>query len=116
MAATGERKLKAKLEALGNHVVRGAGSQGVDLVAINKKTGDALLLEEKEFWGNTFSVRKTKKTLLQWKDMLKLQQEMNGHSGVYYALRKKGQNDYILVRPDILKKPYHWMKGGEKIV
>lgn len=115
MAATGERKLKAKLESKGYHVVRGAGSQGVDIVAINKKTGDALLLEEKEFWGNSFSVRKTAKTLIQWKDMLKLQEEMNGHSGVFYALRKKGQNDYILVRPDALSKPYHWNQGGEKI-
>jgi Holliday junction resolvase len=111
MAVSGERRLKKLLESGGYHVVRSAGSQAVDLVAVNRKNGDSLLIEEKEFWGKTFSVHKTKAYLDQWKEMLKIQEEMNGHTGVFYALRKKGQNEWRFVRPDALVKPYHWNQG-----
>jgi len=111
MAADSERKLKRILEADGYYVQRGAGSQGVDLVAVNKRNGDTMLIEEKEFWGNTFSIRHTSKYLVQWKFMRKLQDEMNGHTGVFYALKKKGQQEYRFVRPTDLKKPYHWNQG-----
>jgi Holliday junction resolvase len=120
-----ERELKGLLEARGQVVIRSAGSLAVDLVAINPKNGDAMLIEVKSYQGNAFYISKSKEMREQWAEMCRLESMCNGHTGVFYALRMKGQTDYKLVRPSRLESPYHWnqagieaitvSKGGEKI-
>jgi len=105
-----ERDLKHELEAAGWTVFRSAGSLAVDLIALKEGNPTLILLVEvKSFKGDVFTVRKTKRMLQQWYDMLKL----NRKFVVYYALRKKGQKTFRWKMPSALKKPYHWSKDKD---
>ena len=109
-----EREFKKILIMRGWTVFRSAGSLAVDLVAlksVGRKTLPYLvivmLVEVKSFKGDTFTIKKTKRMLAQWRDMLKLAKKFD----VRYALRMKGQKSYRLVEPKDLFKPYHWSKN-----
>lgn len=109
-----EREFKKILIQHGWTVFRSAGSLAVDLVALKSlqlRSGPpnlvfAMLVEVKSFKPDVFTVRKTKRMLAQWHDMMKLSKKFE----VRYALRKKRQKSFRLVEPQVLKKPYHWSK------
>jgi Holliday junction resolvase len=104
-----ERDYKHQLEAEGWTVFRSAGSLAVDLIALKRLPSGkiiVMLIEVKSFKPDVFTVRKTKRMLAQWRDMLKLAKKFT----VFYSLRKKGQKTFRLVKPSALRKPYHWSK------
>jgi Holliday junction resolvase len=103
-----ERDFKHQLEAEGWTVFRSAGSLAIDLVALRTRDGrtEEMLVEVKSFKGDTFSIKKTKRMKAQWADMMKLSRKFT----VRYALRMKGQKTFKLVKPEELRKPYHWAK------
>lgn len=108
-----ERDYKKILEAKGWTVFRSAGSLAIDLVALKsvKLKGSphltfVILVEVKAFKGDVFTVKKTKRMVAQWHDMMKLAKKFD----VRYALRMKGQKTFRLVEPKDLFKPYHWSK------
>jgi len=104
-----ERDYKHQLEREGWTVFRSAGSLAVDLIALKRLASGKIivvLIEVKSFKGDVFTVRKTKRMLAQWHDMMKLAKKFE----VYYSLRKKGQKTFRLVKPKDLFKPYHWSK------
>jgi len=105
-----ERDYKHQLEAEGWTVFRSAGSLAVDLVALKRLPSGkiiVMLIEVKSFKPDVFTVRKTKRMLRQWRDMLKLAKKFT----VFYSLRMKGQKTFRLVEPKNLLKPYHWSKN-----
>jgi len=105
-----ERDYKYQLEAEGWTVFRSAGSLAVDLIALKRLPSGkiiVMLIEVKSFKGDVFTVKKTKRMLAQWHDMLKLAKKFK----VFYSLRMKGQKTFRLVDPEALVKPYHWSKN-----
>lgn len=106
-----EREYKHQLEYERWTVFRSAGSLAIDLVAI-KRAGQTVadrktlvrLIEVKSFKGDVFTVRKTKRMVAQWHEMMKFDKKFE----TYYSLRKKGQKTYRLLKPHALSKPYHW--------
>lgn len=113
-----ERDFKRILESRGWTVFRSAGSLAVDLVALRSivlampphpHVTVAMLVEVKSFKGDVFTVRKTKRMLRQWEDLMRLAEKFD----VFYALRKKGQKTFRLVKPSKLDKPYHWSKNKD---
>jgi len=109
-----EREFKKILIQRGWTVFRSAGSLAIDLVALKSAKPKtlphltlAMLVEVKSFKGDAFSIRKTKRMLAQWHDMMRLAKKFE----VRYALRMKGQKSFRLVEPKDLFKPYHWSKN-----
>ena len=105
-----ERDYKHQLEAEGWTVFRSAGSLAVDLIALKRLPSGkivVMLIEVKSFKGDVFTVKKTKRMLGQWHDMMKLAKKFK----VFYSLRMKGQKTFRLVDPKDLLKPYHWSKN-----
>ena len=105
-----ERDYKHLLEDQGWTVFRSAGSLAIDLVALMRLPSGKIiemLIEVKSFKGDVFTVRKTKRMLQQWHDMMTLAKKFK----VFYSLRMKGQKSFRLVEPKDLLKPYHWSKN-----
>ncbi len=104
-----ERELKGILEDAGYFVTRSAGSHASDLTVVNKKTGSVMILEVKSFTGTAFSVRRKAEDLQQWREIMRMVDEMPAVA-IRYALRRKRENGdpWRLIDPALLEKPYHW--------
>lgn len=105
-----ERELMDILQALGNFVVRSAGSHNIDLVVVSLRTGAVMIVEVKSFTGNVYSVRRKRKEFEQWEAIMNLIKVLPSFITVRYALRQKGGRGagWRLISPAVLAKPYHF--------